>query len=236
MRSLSPKYEPYTPVALAGAYPCTSIRSRSVFVIRCLERRVCTDSAGTSTSCTCTPAAFGLSWPRIGASLFRLANTVRSAVTSRWFRDEQPDSAVLVRDGRVFKSELPFLLVVFEKVLKHLRLRLDQYSMPVIFGHELPERIVGQLEVHPDEKIIRTDSLAPCTLALNTFYYQFWKAYSEDGASLAISESHAGLLQAAVAGGLHEFRFEFVSASRLRAMYLIASLLMLVVLLSRGQQ
>jgi hypothetical protein len=88
------------------------------------------------------------------------------------------------------------------------------------------------LQVSPDEKIIRTDSLAPCTLALNTFYYPFWKAYSEDGASLAISESHAGLLQAAVPGGLHEIRFEFVPASRLRAMSFIASLLMLVVLLS----
>ena len=55
---------------------------------------------------------------------------------------------------------------------------------------------------------------------------------SEDGASLAISESHAGLLQAVVPGGLHEIRFEFVPASRLRAMSLIASLLMLVVLLS----
>src|SRR5216683_704193 len=53
-------------------------------------------------------------------------------------RDEQPDSAVLVRDGRVFKSKLFFLRVVFEKLLRHLRLRLDQYSMPVIFGHELP--------------------------------------------------------------------------------------------------
>jgi hypothetical protein len=88
------------------------------------------------------------------------------------------------------------------------------------------------LRVHPHEKIIHTDSLAPCTLALNTFYYPFWKAYSEDGASLAISASHAGLLQAAVPGGLHEIRFEFVPASRLRAMSLIASLLMLVVLLS----
>jgi hypothetical protein len=88
------------------------------------------------------------------------------------------------------------------------------------------------LQVYPGEKMIRTDSLAPCTLALNTFYYPFWKAYSEDGVSLAISESHAGLLQAAVPGGLHEIRFEFVPASRLRAMSFIASLLMLVVLLS----
>jgi len=29
------------------------------------------------------------------------------------------------------------------------------------------------LQVSPNEKMIRTDSLAPCTLALNTFYYQF---------------------------------------------------------------
>jgi hypothetical protein len=55
-------------------------------------------------------------------------------------RDEQSGSAVSVRDGRVLKSELLLLRIVFEKLLKHLRLRLDQYSMPVIFGHEVPER------------------------------------------------------------------------------------------------
>ncbi len=65
-------------------------------------------------------------------------------------RDKQPGSAVFVRDGRVFKSKLFLLLVVFEKLLKHLRLRLDQYSMPVIFGHELPEGIIGQPIVGPD--------------------------------------------------------------------------------------
>src|SRR5260370_12602806 len=65
-------------------------------------------------------------------------------------RDEQPGSAVFVRDGSVFKSELLLLLVVFEKLLKHLWLRVDQYSMPVIFGHELPQRIIGQRMVGPD--------------------------------------------------------------------------------------
>ncbi len=65
-------------------------------------------------------------------------------------RDKQPGSAVFVRDGSVFKSELLLLLVVFEKLLKHLRLRLDQYSTPVIFGHELPDGIIGQPIVGPD--------------------------------------------------------------------------------------
>jgi hypothetical protein len=43
------------------------------------------------------------------------------------------------------KASLLLLLVVLEKVLKHLRLRLDQHSAPVIFGHELPDRIVNPL-------------------------------------------------------------------------------------------
>jgi hypothetical protein len=48
------------------------------------------------------------------------------------------------------KLGLLLLLVVFEKLLKHLRLRLHQYAMPVMFGHEVPQGIIGQPIVGPD--------------------------------------------------------------------------------------
>lgn len=87
------------------------------------------------------------------------------------------------------------------------------------------------LRAHPNERIVRTDSPAPCMLSLNTFYYPFWKAHLEDGASLEVSKSPAGLLQAAVPPGRHEIRFEFMPASRLRTGSAIVSLLILLVLL-----
>jgi hypothetical protein len=42
----------------------------------------------------------------------------------------------------------------FEKLLKHLRRRLGQHAMPVIFGHELPEGIIGQpIQISSEDRV-----------------------------------------------------------------------------------
>jgi hypothetical protein len=80
------------------------------------------------------------------------------------------------------------------------------------------------------QKILETDSSAPCKVRVKIYYYPYWRAVDESGDLLPTAKDSYGLLLVSVPSGKHTVRLIFRAHSGVRTAGLFVSLVSLVLI------